>query len=506
MASKRPNILIIMADFMGALSLPAYGNTIARTPGISKIAEHSVIFQNAYCNYPLCAPSRASMLSGLLSSEIGVFDNGAEFSSSIPTLAHYLRQLDYRCELSGKMHFVGPDQLHGYDERLTSDIVPADFGWMPPWRKDEDSGWPSLEPIREAGIVKRTLGMDFDDEVCFKTVRRLYDFARDPDLRPFFLTASFIEPHEPFKISREYWELYSDSDIGLPSVPMRASSDWDAHSARLYALMGLDAEILSETEIVRARHAYYSMLSNVDSKIAEVFAALQETGLDDNTIVLITADHGSMIGERGMWGILNFYEWAMRVPFIVYAPNRIAPRIVNQNVSLVDLLPTLLDIATDGDGVPGLVAPIEGDSVLPLALGAADDGDRTVFAELFAEGCIAPCVMLKRGSLKYIHCEADAPQLFDLSSDPSELSNLAAEPAYAEAVDSFQLELREKWDLAGWQREAEKSRQRRALIFETYEKRNPPVWDYAVDNDPWRFYQRSFREPWQDTENKAILK
>ena len=240
MATRSPNFLIIMADFMGALALPPYGNLVAKTPNITRLAEEGVVFQNAYCNYPLCAPSRASMMSGLLPSQIGVYDNGAEFPASIPTFAHYLRRLGYRCELSGKMHFVGPDQLHGFDQRLTSDLVPADFGWMPPWRESDREEWPSLEPIRNAGVAARTMGIDFDEEVTHRTVRRLYDFARDPDQQPFLLTVSFIEPHEPFKTTRKYWDRYSDAEVGLPSVPLLDEASWDAHSRRLYEFMGID--------------------------------------------------------------------------------------------------------------------------------------------------------------------------------------------------------------------------------------------------------------------------
>lgn len=504
MTARPPNFLIFMADFMGALALPAYGNPVAKTPSITRLAGEGVVFENAYCNYPLCAPSRASMMSGLLASELGVYDNGAEFPASIPTFAHYLRQLGYRCELSGKMHFVGPDQLHGFDERLTSDLVPADFGWMPPWRDNDQPDWPSLEPIRDAGVATRTMGIDFDEEVTQRAVRRVYDFARDAERRPFLLTVSYIEPHEPFKTTRENWDLYSDEEVGLPSVPLLDEACWDAHSRRLYIMMGVDRDALTDMQIARARHAYYAMLSFVDRQIGKVLSAVWDAGLADDTVVIVTADHGSMLGERGLWGILNFFEWAMRVPFIMHSPRRFAPRRVEPNVSLVDLLPTLLDLATDGQP-PALATPVEGSSLVPLAGGEAAERRDTVYAELSAEASTDPCVMVKRGTHKFIHCETDPPLLFDLANDPTEQVNLATRPEWSDSVESFRSEVRDKWDLERWQREAENSRRRRILIYEAYENGNPPIWDYAVNNDPWRFYQRSFREPWQVTERKATL-
>ncbi|MEM7120155.1 MAG: choline-sulfatase [Pseudomonadota bacterium] len=504
MTAKKPNFLIIMADFMGALVLPPYGNTIAKTPNMARLADDGVVFENAYCNYPLCAPSRASMMASLLPSEIGVHDNGAEFPASIPTFAHYLRDLGYRCELSGKMHFVGPDQLHGFDERLTTDTVPADFGWMP--TRELDGDWPNVDPIRESGVAARTLGLDFDEEVSHRAIRRLYDFARDPDLDPFLLTVSYIEPHEPYRTTQECWDRYSDGEIGLPSVPLLDEADWDAHSRRLYELMGIDKNALTDEQIVRARHGFYAMVSYIDQQVGRLLAALDETKLADDTIVIVTADHGAMIGERGMWCIVNFFEWTMRVPFILHAPGRFAPRRVPANVSLVDLFPTLLDLASGGNP-PDLATPIEGRSLVPLAQGGAPaDDDDTVYAEIAAEGCVKPGAMVKRGSHKFIHCEADPPMLFDLASDPQELNNLADNPAWADVVTSMKAAVDAKWDLQRWEADVEESWHRRRMIYATFEKGNPPVWDYAVDNDPWRHYQRSFREPWQDTEHKATLR
>jgi choline-sulfatase len=131
--SDRPNILILMADQLAARALPAYGNRVAKTPNIDALAKSGVVFDSFYCNSPLCAPSRFSFLSGRHVSAIGAYDNAAEFPSQIPTFAHYLRDAGYQTVLSGKMHFCGADQLHGFEERLTTDIYPADFGWTPDW-------------------------------------------------------------------------------------------------------------------------------------------------------------------------------------------------------------------------------------------------------------------------------------------------------------------------------------------------------------------------------------
>jgi choline-sulfatase len=133
--ADRPNVLILMADQLTAFALPAYGNRVAKTPHIDALAAAGVVFDSFYCNSPLCAPSRYSFLAGRLPAAIGAYDNAAEMHADIPTFAHYLRGAGYRTVLSGKMHFCGPDQLHGFEERLTTDIYPADFGWTPDWSR-----------------------------------------------------------------------------------------------------------------------------------------------------------------------------------------------------------------------------------------------------------------------------------------------------------------------------------------------------------------------------------
>ena len=133
MPPKQPNILFIQTDQLLAQALRIYGDPVCLTPNLDKLARDGAVFETAYCNFPLCGPSRYSMASGQLASRIGAYDNAAEFSSFIPTYAHFLRDAGYQTCLSGKMHFVGPDQLHGFEERLTPDIYPADFTWTPNW-------------------------------------------------------------------------------------------------------------------------------------------------------------------------------------------------------------------------------------------------------------------------------------------------------------------------------------------------------------------------------------
>ena len=198
--AQKPNILVVMYDQIAAGALPCYGNRVAITPHIDRLAAEGVVFDAAYSNSPLCTPARYCLMTGQLPSQTGGFDNAAYLPSTVPTVAHYLRHAGYRTVLSGKMHFVGPDQLHGFEERRTTDIYPADFGWTPDWTKpDERIDWwyHNMGSVTGAGVAEVTNQLLYDDEVGQGAVRALHDAARADDGRPFFMVASFTHPHDP---------------------------------------------------------------------------------------------------------------------------------------------------------------------------------------------------------------------------------------------------------------------------------------------------------------------
>ena len=246
----RPNILILMADQLTPGVLRTYGGTLARTPHLDALAEAGVVFDAFYCNSPLCAPSRFSWAAGQLPSRIGAYDNAAEFAAQVPTFAHYLRRAGYQTALSGKMHFCGPDQLHGFEERLTTDIYPADFGWTPDWtRFEERPGWyHTMDSVIQAGPCTRTNQVDFDDEVVYAARQKLFDIARGKDRRPFCLLVSMTHPHDPYVVPEPYWNRYRDSEIELPRVKAREVDD-DPHSRRLRHVIGLDLAQPTEAQI-----------------------------------------------------------------------------------------------------------------------------------------------------------------------------------------------------------------------------------------------------------------
>ena len=309
MNKAQPNILLVMADQLAVQTLPFHGHPLVKAPHLSALAARGVVFDSAYCNFPICAPSRFSMLSGRLPHSIAAYDNASEFPAAMPTMAHYLRHAGYRTILCGKMHFIGPDQLHGFDERLTTDIYPADFAWTPDWLKGpayRPTGV-SMRPILEAGPCVRSMQIDYDDEVEYKGAQCLYDLARSPQNKPFFLTVSYTHPHPPFVAQQKHWDLYRHEDIDAPRVPPIPFEELDEHSQWLYVAHAQDIYSVSDEQVLNARHAYYGMVSYVDEKIGKILEVLKETGLNDNTVVVFCGDHGEMLGERGMWFKQSFY-------------------------------------------------------------------------------------------------------------------------------------------------------------------------------------------------------
>jgi choline-sulfatase len=490
-----PNILLLMADQLTPGALAAYGGR-ARTPHIDALAKGGVLFDSFYCNSPLCAPSRFSFMAGQLPSRIGAYDNAAEFPADTPTFAHYLRRAGYQTALSGKMHFCGPDQLHGFEERLTTDIYPADFGWTPDWtRIDERPGWyHTMDSVTQAGPCVRTNQVDFDDEVVGAARQKLFDLARSPDRRPFCLVVSMTHPHDPYAIPQAWWDRYSDADVDTPRVHAADVPD-DPHSRRVRHVIGLGLATPTAREIHAARRAYLGAVSYVDDQVGTLMETLRSARLDANTVVLLCADHGDMLGERGLWYKMNFFEPASRVPLIVNAPGRLAARRVGHHASLVDLLPTLLDIA--GVAHPEFAVPVDGQSLLPSLLGQDGAGraaEPMVLGEYLAEGAIAPIVMIRRGTLKFVHSPADPDQLYDLAADPDERRNLAAEEAHRVTVQAFRAEIARRWSLAAIHADVLASQQRRRIVYEALRQGRYQPWDWQPRRDATRLYVRNDQE------------
>jgi choline-sulfatase len=394
------------------------------------------------------------------------------------------------------MHFCGPDQLHGFEERLTTDIYPADFGWVPDWdRPDVRPSWyHNMSSVLDAGPCVRTNQLDFDDEVTYTTRQKLYDIVRERaaggDVRPFCLVASLTHPHDPYAIPQQYWDLYRDEEIDMPRVTLTREES-DPHSKRLRDVYEADLTPPTEQQIRDARHAYYGALSYVDAQFGAILDTLKATGLADDTIVIVTSDHGEMLGERGLWYKMTCFEGGVRVPLIVHAPKHYRAHRVAASVSHVDLLPTLVEMAT---GTRRVEWPdtVDGQSLIPHLHN--DGGHDEAIVEYFAEGAIAPMMMIRRGKYKFIHTPVDPDQLYDLADDPHERVNLAQDPKNATLVDAFRKEIAQRWNIPALHQAVVASQRRRRFHFEATTQGTIRSWDWQPFNDASQRYMRNHIE------------
>jgi len=432
--SERPNILIIVSDEHDPHVTGCYGHAQAQTPAMDALADEGLTFDNAYCNNPICTPSRNSFMTGRYCHEIDAWDLECPLPDDAQTWGHHLGRAGYETVLCGRTHWHGPDRLRGFDRRLLDDL--------PKWRRDTyrppsrspESRRGSRSHVTECGPGSHPsthydrLAGGLAEQFIRQQGARLGD-------RPWLLYTGFIRPHFPLIAPPELLALYDPERVPLPAT-FNEPLDQQHPAIQQLRYSWHNDEPLPEATQRLATACYDALVTQVDRLIGVMVEALRETGQLDNTVVIYTCDHGEMGGHHGIWQKQCFYEPSARVPLIVRAPGE-TPRRVADNVSLVDLLPTLLDVA---DAPPADELP--GRSLLDVARHDPGEPKRTVFSEYHHRGMTRAGFMLKRGPYKLCHYVGhDTPQLFRPDLDPDEIHDLAADPAHADARDACEAAL-----------------------------------------------------------------
>lgn len=486
MTTNKPNILLVMADQMTPFMLKAFGGVGARTQHMTQLAARSANFTNAYTPSPICVPARSCFMTGLYTSTTGCYDNGDPYHSFIPTFAHYLTNAGYETVLAGKMHFIGADQLHGFKRRLNTDVYPSGFLWSYPLPPEDDPDFRAFDFTPQylaenigAGWSKE---LQYDEETHFRSL----EYLRQAPDNPWMLTVSFTNPHPPYKVPRKYWEMYKDADIPLPRYPADMDDRYSAYDHAIRRWHGLHKrgdEIRDPENLIAMRRGFAALAHYVDDKIGELLEVLEEKGLSDNTIVIVTSDHGEMLGEKGMIQKRSLYEWSARIPLLIDIPG-IDPQTIDTPVSLIDIPPTLVDIAGETP-----VRPMEGRSLLQ-AIHGADLEMIPVISEYHGEGIMRPSFMVRKGDWKYHYCHGTDPQLFNFAADPDEWENLAGKS------QSREIETELNSVITGGYFDLEKIRsevwERLPLkkVVNDAMKANATNWDYVVDQNAATKYVR----------------
>ncbi|HVW71196.1 MAG TPA: sulfatase-like hydrolase/transferase, partial [Steroidobacteraceae bacterium] len=313
--------------------------------------------------------------------------------------------------------------------------------------------------------------------------------------------ASFTHPHDPYVTPKRFWDLYRHDEIDMPRVPFIPPEQRDPHSRRLWEQYDRGELGITAADVRRARHAYYGSISYVDERIGEVLDALARTRLMENTVVVFCSDHGDMIGERGLWYKMSFYDWSARIPFMMAGPGIPAGRRIRSNCSHVDLLPTLVELAAgrNWDGYPDR---IDGNSLLPLL--SAEAPERIAVSELFSEGVADPYVMLRKGRYKLTYVDHDPPQVFDMEADPDELTDLARDPAHRVLTEELLAEARKQWDLPRLKQEVLTSQRRRHFVYKALTTGRVTPWDFQPYEDASKRYYRGTRS-YHEAEERDLL-
>ncbi len=437
------NVLLIMSDEHSREIAGCYGNPLVRTPNLDTLAARGAVFENAYCNSPICVPSRASLATGEYVHRTGYWDSAAPYDGRVPSWHHRLRDAGYDVASIGKLHFRGADDDNGFSEVHHPIYVVDGVGDVHGLLRTE-------KRVRE---VARGLAAEagrgqspytrFDSRVADATVRWIRERGRRNDRGPWALFASMVSPHYPLIAPAEFYDLYSRLDLPRPRLYGKADRPGHPVIAHYRETWNYD-DFFGVERLDAGIKAYYGLCSFLDFQIGRILAALDESGFNDDTLIIYTSDHGESLGNRGLWGKSVMYEESSGVPLLISGPGIAGGQRCPTPVSLVDIYPTV--VATVCGALDARERALPGDNLIALA--RERPADRVVFSELHDDGSLTGEFMVRQGDWKLVHYIDYPPQLFNLSADPFEEKDLAARPETRDVQDRLYDELRKIVDPA----------------------------------------------------------
>ncbi|MCL6295785.1 sulfatase [Jejuia spongiicola] len=443
---KKPNVLFIISDDLTATAVSSYENKACHTPNIDKLASEGVRYTKAYTQYPVCGPSRASFMSGYYpnaTTTFGYVSGRENIGPERKTWSQLFKDNGYYTARVSKIYHMGvpidietgsngQDDQASWTERFNSQ--------GPEWKAIGDAelvqGNPDGKIERKGGNVMTIVKADGDDLVHSdgKTAKKASELIRKHKNEPFFLAVGFVRPHVPFVAPKPYFEPYPFNNITLPK---KLDGDWDDIPKRgINYVTSVNAKMSLEQE-KKAVAAYYASVSYMDAQVGKVLKTLKEEGLEDNTIVIFTSDHGFHLGEHNFWMKVSLHEESVRVPLIIKVPGKKAA-VCNSFVELIDLYPTIAELG-------GLKPPkhIQGKSLVKTI----DKPKKKVRDMAFSVSQGGKTFLLRNDKWAYIQYNEDASagiELFDMKKDPKQFTNLAHNPKYAKVVIQFKKKLAKK--------------------------------------------------------------
>lgn len=422
MTSAPENLLIIMSDEHSRHVLGCCGNALVQTPNLDALAARGTVFPHAYTPSPICVPARAAFATGSYVHQTGHWDNAFPYCGEPSSWGHRLQQEGFGVTSIGKLHYRNAEDPTGFDVQElplhvvngVGDVLGAVREPLPVRFKARDLA-ENIGP-GETGYTRYDIAIR---DVAVNWLKQMADSGQST--KPWACFVSMVAPHFPLVAPPHYYRIYENSGVmPVKPVPVR-DHPWFEAFRKCFPYDNFDGE---KTRVALA--SYYGLVSFVDANIGSILSCLDHTGLARNTRVLYVSDHGENAGERGLWGKSNFFEESVGIPAILAGPDIPKGRVSETPVNLTDIYPTVMDAF----GLESEETNLRGQSLIEIA-NAENDTERIIFSEYHAAGATSGAFMIRKGRYKYVHYVGLPPQLFDLATDPDELTDLGADPTTA---------------------------------------------------------------------------
>ena len=430
------NTVIIFSDEHNRDIAGCYGDKVARTPHLDRLARNGALFSNAYTNSPVCVPARASFATGRYPHQIGAWDSVSPHDGSVDGWGARLSSAGHEVVSIGKLHFRSTEDPNGFSREILPMHVHNGVGWLSSLLRRPPV---PLETAKDLAIdigAGETAYTRYDRDVTARACEWIAEAAGRDHEKPWVLYVGLVAPHFPLIAPEEFFQLYEGADVPPPRQyaererprhpvidALRAASNYDT---------GFDLE-----RVRIARQAYYGLCSFLDDNLGKIVRAIAETGQTETTRIIYSSDHGDNIGHRGLWGKSVMYEDSVAVPLVVSGPDLPIGEVVGTPVSLVDLHPTIMVFAGG--------QPHEADGDLPgtslTEIIRNPNGDRAVFSEYHDWSSITGMFMVRKGDWKLVRYPGYPSQLFDLRNDPHEMVDLGASPNHRDVAAMMEAEL-----------------------------------------------------------------
>ena len=457
---KARNLVFIMSDEHSRRVVGCYGHPMIKTPNLDGLAARGVRFTDAYCNSPICVPSRASFHTGRYPHQIRFWDNGMPYDGSVPSWGHRLTEAGHRAASIGKLHFRSAEDNNGFsEETMPLHVVDGVGDLLGMIRRPLPVRNAALKLAKDAGCGDSDY-QRYDDQITDAAVGWLREQAAKSDDKPWVLFVSYVCPHFPLIARPAWYNLYPESSVPRPALYEPAERPDHPYVAAIRECQIYDKGF-DEQKLRKAIAAYFGLVSFVDHNVGRILGALTDTSLTDETRVIYTSDHGDNLGTRGLWGKSTMYEESVGVPMIMAGPEVPEGIVCREPVSLVDCFPTIL--ASVGQSPHPHDQDLPGASLFDVVGGGVPH--RTVMSEYHAAGAATGAFMIRHGRYKYVHYVGMPPQLFDLEADPQETRDLAHRLDYLSVLKDCEKALRRVVDPDAANRQAFADQEARLAAF-----------------------------------------